>query len=174
MLCKCSGKYIDIYFILKITWLSLSNHLTPLFLWSSSSACRSLSTTLFCVILFDCELQCPQRPVCLPSWDLVKVLTYFRGPVFESLHTKSLRIVMMVTFLLPWLLLSMWANCKCFRFTWRIWARISPSPIFQSLWRRWSWRGILYLTPFWCDPSLSSLGISQRSTSALFVSPHLS
>ena len=47
------------------------------------------------------DMQRPQHPVHPPSWDLVKVLTYLCGPVFEPLRRKSLRIVKMtVAFLL--------------------------------------------------------------------------
>ena len=41
------------------------------------------------------ELERPHRPVRPPSCDLVKVLQYLRGPVFEPLPSKPLRIVTM-------------------------------------------------------------------------------
>ena len=47
------------------------------------------------------EIICPRCPVGPPSWDLVKVLTYLRGSVFEPLSSKPLRVVTMkVSFLL--------------------------------------------------------------------------
>ena len=47
------------------------------------------------------EIERPRCPVGPPSWDLVKVLTYLRGSVFEPLSSKPLRVVMMtVSFLL--------------------------------------------------------------------------
>ena len=41
------------------------------------------------------ELERPCRPVRPPSWDLVKVLQYLWGPVFEPLPSKPLHIVTM-------------------------------------------------------------------------------
>ena len=47
------------------------------------------------------EIEHPRRPVGPPSWDLVKVLTYLRGSVFEPLSSKLLRVfTMKVSFLL--------------------------------------------------------------------------
>ena len=40
------------------------------------------------------EIERPRRPMGPPSWDLVKVLTYLRGSVFEPLSSKPLRVVM--------------------------------------------------------------------------------
>ena len=60
-----------------------------------------VNSFVLCDLVRFFELQHPQRPVRAPSWDLVKVLTYHRGPVFEPLHTISLGFVMMkVAFLL--------------------------------------------------------------------------
>ena len=43
----------------------------------------------------------PHHPVCPPSWDLVKVLQYLLGLVFDPLHSKPLRVVTIkVAFLL--------------------------------------------------------------------------
>ena len=39
------------------------------------------------------ELQRPSAPVGPPSWDLVKVLEYLCGPVFELLSSKPLRVI---------------------------------------------------------------------------------
>ena len=44
------------------------------------------------------EIEHPHRPVGPPSWDLVKVLSYLRGSVFEPLSSKPLQIVMMKVF----------------------------------------------------------------------------
>ena len=46
-------------------------------------------------------LERPLRPVSPPAWDLVLVLSFLRGPAFESLSSRPLRVVMMrVLFLL--------------------------------------------------------------------------
>ena len=46
------------------------------------------------------ELERPSAPIGLPSWDLVKVLEYLRGPIFEPLPSKPLRLITIKTLLL--------------------------------------------------------------------------
>ena len=47
------------------------------------------------------ELEHPRRPPGPPAWDLVEVLEFLRGPTFEPLHSRPLRVVIMkVLFLL--------------------------------------------------------------------------
>ena len=46
------------------------------------------------------ELERPLQPVGLPTWDLVKVLEYLRGPVFQPLPSKPLCVVTMKALLL--------------------------------------------------------------------------
>ena len=48
-------------------------------------------------------LACPPTPVGPPSWDLVKVLEYLRGPSFEPLASQSLRTVTLKTLFLLFL-----------------------------------------------------------------------
>ena len=124
------------FFVLRNISLFLpSRVIAPLFLWSSSSIFRSLWTILFLRNLIrSFELEHPHCPIRPSTWDLVKVLQYLRGPVFEPLPTKSLHVVTMkVAIFLLWRLLNVWANCRLFLLAWCFWARISPSPIFLSL-----------------------------------------
>ena len=46
------------------------------------------------------ELEHPSTPVGPPFWDLVKVLEYLCGPVFEPLSSNPLRVVMVKTLIL--------------------------------------------------------------------------
>ena len=46
------------------------------------------------------ELERPSAPVGPPSWDLVKVLEYLPGPVFEPLSSKPLRVITVKTLFL--------------------------------------------------------------------------
>ena len=73
----------------------------------SGSAIRGYRSTLTAVFKFrlpelrSFELERPRRPVCPPSFALVKVFQYLRGPVFKPLPSKLLRLVTMkVAFLL--------------------------------------------------------------------------
>ena len=50
------------------------------------------------------ELGRPSASIGPPSWGFVKVVEYLRGPVFELLSSKLLRIIMIKTFFWsPWL-----------------------------------------------------------------------
>ena len=44
-------------------------------------------------LISSCELERPLQPIGPPSWDLIKVLEYLLGPVFEPLPSKPLHIV---------------------------------------------------------------------------------
>ena len=52
-------------------------------------------------LVHSVELKHPLCPVSPPAWDLVKVFSFLRGPTFESLSSRPLRVVTMkVLFLL--------------------------------------------------------------------------
>ena len=105
------------------------------------------------------ELERPSAPVGPPSWDLVKVLEYLHGPVFEPLSSKPLRLITIKTLFLLSLATAKWVGEL--QALWRRVVSQGPDILFLiclNSWRRWSQRGILFLVPSSSSPCLSLLG----------------
>ena len=73
--------------------------LSALFKYRLPDICANLALR---DLLRSFELERPSAPVGPPSWDLVKILEYLRGPIFELLSSKPLQVITVKTlFLLP-------------------------------------------------------------------------
>ena len=81
------------------------------------------------------ELQRPCASVGPPSWDLVKVLEYLHGPVFEPLSSRPLRVFTVKTLVLvPWLRPNGWGSVRPFRIVWCLKVPIFICHIYLNLW----------------------------------------
>ena len=115
-------------------------------------------------LLCSFELECPNAPVCPPSWDLMKVLEYLRDPVFEPLSSKPFRVITVKTcFCSPCLRPNGWVTFRAFCVVWCLRVLVFICRIYLKSWPKRSPRGIPFLVPSLSNPCPSLLGTCPKS-----------